>query len=228
GVSLAPFDSLNLGLHVGDDPLAVTENRRRLSSEIRQISPLFQVITCLFQLHRNRVVEPGAEAEAALMQADALYARRRGRALAIMTADCLPVFLAASDGREIALAHAGWRGLVDGILEAAIARFSASPATILAHLGPAIGPSAFEVGEDVRNAFLGRSSLHDRAFHPAPARNGARYRCDLYALATQILHGLGISVVSGGDACTLTQDHRYFSYRRDGQTGRMASLIWLD
>ncbi|GAA3970914.1 peptidoglycan editing factor PgeF [Allohahella marinimesophila] len=224
GVSLPPYNSLNLGTHVGDDPEAVAENRRRLWSEIQRQSPTMIDVTWLTQVHGTRVAEPGPD----LAEADALFTRSKGRALAVMTADCLPVFLTAADGSEIAVAHAGWRGLADGVIEAAVERFANKPASILAHLGPAIGPTAFEVGEDVRAAFIARDSRHAGAFQRAPKRDDRKYWCNIYLLASQILQSNGVTTVTGGKGCTYTQPDRYFSYRRNGPTGRMASIIWLD
>lgn len=224
GVSQAPYDSLNLGTHVGDDSAAVLQNRSRLWTAVQLRSPSVADISWLNQVHGTCVAGPGTT----VAEADALFTSSKGRVLAVMTADCLPVFIAAADGSEVAVAHAGWRGLAEGVLQATVERFSSKPSSLLAHLGPAIGPGAFEVGEDVRSVFLARAQAHEVAFQPARDRDGRRYWCDIYTLARQILMEHGISAISGGSECTFTQSERYFSYRRDGRTGRMASIIWLD
>ncbi len=217
GVSQAPFASLNLATHVGDDPQAVAENRRLLHEALHlPAAPLW-----LEQVHGREVCDAANPA----CRADAAYADRPGVVLVVLTADCLPVMLASRDGREIGLAHAGWRGLLAGVLEALAGRFGASPGAIQAWLGPAIGPSAFEVGEEVRAAFLAQDGRAAEAF--VPSRPGHWY-ADLYALARQRLAARGILDVHGGGLCTVSDAARFYSYRRDGVTGRMASLIWRD
>ena len=215
GVSLAPYDTLNLGTHVGDDPLAVAANRNRLQALVPG-EPVW-----LEQVHGTAVVS--AEAAGCLPVADACVTRHAGAVCAVMTADCLPVLLCDRHGRVVGAAHAGWRGLADGVIEAAVAAMDAPPADILAWLGPAIGPDAFEVGPEVREIFLRQDASAASAFIP----HGTRFLADLYRLATLRLNALGVRQIHGGGFCTYRDAGRFFSYRRDGRTGRMASLIWI-
>jgi purine-nucleoside/S-methyl-5'-thioadenosine phosphorylase / adenosine deaminase len=222
GVSAAPYDSLNLGMRVGDVAAAVQENRRRVLAQLAlPREPLW-----LEQVHGTEVadvdaVRAGAAAE---RPADAALARRAGSVCVMQVADCLPVLLAARDGSAVAAAHAGWRGLAAGVLEVTLARLGVEPAQLLAWLGPAIGPAHFEVGAEVRAAFVARDAAAHSAF-TANARG--RWQCDLAALARQRLAAAGVSAVCGGGWCTYADPARFFSYRRDGPCGRMAALIWL-
>ncbi|MCG9065017.1 peptidoglycan editing factor PgeF [Laribacter hongkongensis] len=218
GVSLAPYASLNLGQHVGDDPAAVAENRARLRACL-PAEPFW-----LNQVHGIGVQEACADAPDVPPDADAGFTRQPGVVCAIMTADCLPMLLADRSGSVVAAAHAGWRGLCNGIIEATIARMAVPANDILAWLGPAIGPDAFEVGPEVRAAFMAHDPTAASAFTAIP---DGKYLADIYLLARQRLNACGVTEVHGGDACTVTERERYFSYRRDGRTGRMASLIWL-
>ena len=226
GVSAAPWDRLNLGMHVGDDPAHVQENRARLLAAMREIAPC-AAPRWLNQVHGIAVAEMGGEAEAgapALQDADAAATVVAGVPCVVMTADCLPVFFCDAAGSRVAVAHAGWRGLCDGVLEATVAGFP-SPSGVMAWLGPAIGPEKFEVGEEVRAAFLAHDAEAAAAFvHSA---NAGRWLADIYALARLRLEKAGVRSVSGGGFCTVTERDRFFSYRRDGRTGRMASLIWM-
>ncbi|MEW6445507.1 MAG: peptidoglycan editing factor PgeF [Pseudomonadota bacterium] len=220
GVSRPPYDRLNLATHVGDDPAAVAANRRLLREALAlPTDPLW-----LEQVHGVSVCEADAPVERRC--ADAAYTDRAGAVLAVLTADCLPVLFASRDGREIGVAHAGWRGLEAGVLEATLDRFSASPAEIIVWLGPAIGPAAFEVGEEVRAAFLAHDARAREAF--APSVRERRWLADLYRLARQRLAARGVTTVHGGGLCTAADAARFYSYRRDGVTGRMATLIWVD
>ncbi len=218
GVSLAPYASLNLGQHVGDDPAAVAENRARLRACL-PAEPFW-----LNQVHGIGVQEACADAPDVPPDADAGFTRQPGVVCAVMTADCLPVLLTDRSGSVVAAAHAGWRGLCNGIIEATIARMAVPANDILAWLGPAIGPDAFEVGPEVRTAFMAHDPTAASAFAAIP---DGKYLADIYLLARQRLNACGVTDVHGGDACTVTERERYFSYRRDGRTGRMASLIWL-
>ncbi|ACO75205.1 Uncharacterized conserved protein [Laribacter hongkongensis HLHK9] len=218
GVSLAPYASLNLGQHVGDDPAAVAENRARLRACL-PAEPFW-----LNQVHGIGVQEACADAPDVPPDADAGFTRQPGVVCAVMTADCLPVLLTDRSGSVVAAAHAGWRGLCNGIIEATIARMAVPASDILAWLGPAIGPDAFEVGPEVRAAFMAHDPTAASAFAAIP---DGKYLADIYLLARQRLNACGVTEVHGGDACTVTERERYFSYRRDGRTGRMASLIWL-
>lgn len=216
GVSLAPFDSLNLGDHVEDSPEAVLENRRRLT-EAFHIQPAW-----LRQVHGVSVVEadPGRIAEA-----DGSWTSTPGIACTSMTADCLPALFCNRAGTRVAAAHAGWRGLAAGVLEAAVESLEAEPADILVWLGPAIGPQAFEVGPEVREAFVQQLPSTTQAF--VPSRNPGKFMADIYQLARLRLAARGITAVYGGGFCTVS-DPRFFSYRRSPLTGRFASLIWLE
>lgn len=225
GASAAPFASLNLGAHVGDRAEAVAENRRRL----RDLARLPSEPVWLSQQHGVEVLDldgppkaPGADAPCA---ADASCARSPGRICAILTADCLPVLLASDSGAGVAAAHAGWRGLAAGVIEATVRALALPPSSLLAWLGPGIGPGHFEIGAEVREALLRADPQAREAFVPN-ARG--RYMADLGALARRRLQRLGIERIYGGDVCTYASPHGYFSHRRDGRTGRQATLIWLE
>ncbi|MFH1494226.1 MAG: peptidoglycan editing factor PgeF [Pseudomonadota bacterium] len=225
GVSAAPYASLNLGDHVGDDPAAVAANRAELRAYL-PAEPLW-----LKQIHGCGIAT--ADQVAGIPEADGSISRQAGRICAVLTADCLPVLFCDRAGMVVAAAHAGWRGLADGVLEAAVAAMVVEPGEILAWLGPAIGPQAFEVGEEVRQAFMAQDPAAASAFVPSPqtphspARPG-KWLADIYSLARQRLARAGVKQVFGGDFCTYTDAERFYSYRRDGATGRMASLLWLD
>lgn len=218
GVSAAPYATFNVGDHVGDDPAAVAANRARLRACLPG-EPCW-----LRQVHGTRVVEaqPGQPAP----EADAAFTRVPGVVLAIQAADCLPVLLAARDGSVIAAAHAGWRGLSGGVIENALAAMQVDPAAVQAWLGPAIGQDAYQVGGEVEAHFTWADPRAAAAFRPDPVQPG-RYRMDLYALARQRLAASGVGAIHGGGFCTATDAGRFFSYRRDGPTGRMASLLWI-
>ena len=216
GVSLAPFDSLNLGDHVEDSPEAVLENRRRLT-EAFHIQPAW-----LRQVHGVSVVEanPGRIAEA-----DGSWTSTPGIACTSMTADCLPALFCNRAGTRVAAAHAGWRGLAAGVLEAAVESLETEPADVLVWLGPAIGPQAFEVGPEVREAFVQQLPSTAQAF--VPSRNPGKFMADIYQLARLRLAARDVTAVYGGGFCTVS-DPRFFSYRRSPCSGRFASLIWLE
>ncbi|WP_303908474.1 peptidoglycan editing factor PgeF [Thiohalomonas denitrificans] len=218
GVSAPPYDSLNLGDHVGDEPRAVAENRRRLGRVLHLPNePIW-----LRQVHGTRVV---SARKGAGVEADAICADRAESVCAVLTADCLPVLFCDRAGTRIAAAHAGWRGLQAGILESTLDAFNMASETVLAWLGPAIGPAAFEVGTEVREAFLASDPGAGEAFRPSPS---GRWCADLYGLARRRLRRAGIGGVYGGGYCTYTDAERFYSYRRDGVTGRMATLIWME
>lgn len=220
GVSAAPWDSLNLGDHVGDSPTAVAENRRRLG-ELLPAEPVWlnQVhgTTCLTLPDTRHAPNPPPVADAACT-------RDPGVVCAVLTADCLPLLLCDAAGSVVAAAHAGWRGLAAGIIEATVTAMQLPGARLLAWLGPAIGPDSFEVGDEVRATFVAHDPAAAAAFTPRP---GGKWHGDLYRLARQRLAATGVTAVHGGKACTLRDADRYYSYRRDGVTGRMASLIWI-
>jgi len=219
GVSRAPFDSLNLALHVGDDPAAVAENRRLLQT----LAELPSEPEWLDQVHGTRVLDCPARRND--RQADAATTTRSGQVLAVMTADCLPLLLCNRQGSRVAAVHAGWRGLAAGVIEQAVASFKQPGDQLLAWLGPAIGPLAFEVGDEVRERFVSIDPDAAGAFQSA--RPG-HWMADIYRLARLRLQRLGVGFVGGGDYCTVNDSRRFFSYRRDGVTGRMASLIWIE
>ena len=217
GVSRGAFASLNLGDHVGDDPLSVAENRRRLASRLGT-RPVW-----LNQVHGTLALDAGQVLSVLRPEADASFARQPDVACAVMTADCLPVLLCDKTGSVVAAAHAGWRGLLAGILERTVAAMACPGDELLVYLGPAIGPQAFEVGDEVRAAFVAANAQDDIAFKP----QDSKWLADIYLLARRRLARLGVDAVFGGDCCTVKEPERFFSYRRDGLTGRMASMIWL-
>ena len=234
GVSEGVFAGLNLGAHVDDDPRCVAENRRQLREQLQ----LNQEPVWLTQVHGTAVYPvPGlTEAQPAIPpQADAAMTRLPGVPLTVMTADCLPVLFCDQAGSVVATAHAGWRGLCEGVLEQTVAAMGVSSSEILAWLGPAIGPSAFEVGDEVRAAFLAQDPAAVEAFVPGssapgssvPGASRGKWLADLYRLARQRLNGVGVTQIYGGQHCTFSDPTRFYSYRRDGQTGRMSGLIWL-
>lgn len=218
GVSAGPYASCNLAMHVEDDPAAVAENRRRLSEALRlPAEPCW-----LTQVHGTGIVDAGQASPG--VEGDGAVSLAAGAVCVVMTADCLPVLLCDRAGTRVAAAHAGWRGLAGGVIGAAVAALGVPGNQLLAWLGPAIGPRAFEVGNEVRDAFLARDAVAEVAF--TPVRD--RWHADLYRLAHQQLASLGITEISGGEWCTFEDSARFFSYRRDNRTGRMASLIWLE
>lgn len=215
GVSLPPYDSFNLGDHVDDNPAAVASNRLKLTTTLG-CQPAW-----LSQVHGIRVVEADPTR---VETADASWSQAPGIASLVMTADCLPALFCNRDGTRVAAAHAGWRGLANGVLEATLDALATPADQILAWLGPAIGPDAFEVGPEVRDAFIAQHAEADAAFRPSA--NAGRYLADIYALARIRLAARGITAVYGGGFCTVS-DPRFYSYRRASRTGRFASLVWL-
>jgi YfiH family protein len=216
GVSAAPYASLNLGDHVGDAPRAVTQNRALLRRHL-PADPLW-----LNQVHGTTVADAGRLV--GTPEADACVAREANQVCAVLTADCLPLLLCDRHGTAVAAAHAGWRGLAEGVIEASVDSMRRDPAALLAWLGPAIGPQAFEVGGEVRERFLAHDGAAASAFIP---HGRDKWLADIFRLARLRLAECGITQVSGGDFCTFSEAARFFSYRREGTTGRMASLIWL-
>ena len=219
GVSVAPYASLNLGAHVNDDGNTVAHNRQLLSPYLPS-EPVW-----VNQVHGIEVID--AAESGCLESADASFATKNNVVCVTMTADCLPVLLCDTDGTVVAAVHAGWRGLCDGVIESAVNKMPVQASHILAWLGPAIGPNAFEVGNDVREQFIQKDSQAALAFKP----QGDKWLCDMYLIAKQRLKNLGVRQVYGGsineDFCTYTDETRFFSFRRDNVTGRMASMIWL-
>jgi len=220
GVSDGKYASFNVGVAVGDDPALVADNRARLRS-LLPAEPLW-----LKQVHGTRVIDaagiyPGVEA-------DACITRTTGSVLAIQSADCMPVLLADRSGSVVAAAHAGWRGLAAGVIENAVAAMNIAPADVIAWLGPAISGAAYEVGQDVHDAFTAQDPAAGAAFVARGNARKGKYLVDLYALARQRLARLGVASVHGGCYCTYGEAERFYSYRRDGVTGRMVALIWLE
>ena len=222
GVSASPYESLNLGGHVGDSAVAVADNRQRLAAAAGLPSePLW-----LTQVHGINVVDLDAVLDVGTPEsADAAFTRSRGRVCAILTADCLPIVLAADSGDLVAAAHAGWRGLAGGVIEATVQALKVPPARLMAWLGPAIGPEHFEVGSEVREALLKGDSGAEVAFVPNPR---GRFMADLGLLAHRRLAALGVGRIYSSGHCTFANGESYFSHRRDGVTGRQATLIWLE
>jgi len=221
GVSTGDYSEFNLASHVGDDLQAVNSNRKKLRDDLQlPTEPVW-----LDQVHSNKVVVLDEEAGSqATVQADASISRTKGIVCSVLTADCLPVFFCNQTGTEVAVAHAGWRGLHAGILSNTLEAMNASANEVLASLGPAIGPQAFEVGEEVYQAFMDKKPANKPAF---TAATKGHYLCDIYQLAGIELQLAGVKQIAGGNACTYREDHRFYSYRRQNNTGRMASVIWL-
>jgi len=217
GCSPAPWESFNLGDHVGDSSILVAANRAKLRALLPG-EPLW-----LQQVHGITAVD--ADFATNLLAADAAIARQPGKVCVVMTADCLPVLLCDRAGTVVAAAHAGWRGLLAGVLEATIDKMGVPAGELLAWLGPAIGPKRFEVGDEVHAAFVNQAPEAALAFSP---QLSGKWLANIYTLARQRLQAAGVDSISGGDFCTVSDTERFFSYRRDGVTGRMASLIWLD
>ena len=217
GVSNGPCASMNLATHVGDDPAAVAENRCRLRTHL-PAEPVW-----LNQVHGRRVVDAAGAAPG--IEADAAFSHAKRVVCVVQTADCLPVLLCDEAGTVVAAAHAGWRGLAGGVVEAAVKAMDVAPGRLMAWLGPAIGPQAFEVGAEVRETFLAHAAEAANAF---VANENGKWLADLYRLAGQRLNALGVSRVFGGGFCTYSEAARFYSFRRDKATGRMASLIWLE
>jgi YfiH family protein len=217
GASIGSFAAFNLAEHVGDAAAAVAANRTTLRQHLPG-EPVW-----LQQVHGNRCVDAAAAIRGEA--ADACVAHASGQICAVMTADCLPILLCDTAGTEVGVAHAGWRGLAAGVIESTVAAMACAPTDLLAWLGPAIGPRAFEVGDEVRAAFVAVDAAAAEAFAP---QAGGKWLCDLYELARQRLSGCGVTEISGGGLCTFSDAERFYSFRRDRRTGRMATLIWLE
>ena len=228
GISSSPYDSFNLGDHVGDEPSCVIANREVLQQHL-PAQPLW-----LAQTHSIEVSTPKSRLQFSSrpIEADAAVTDNPDEVLAILTADCLPVLITSADGKVIGAAHAGWRGLCDGILENTVSEIlklsdQSDPADLMVWMGPAIGPESFEVGQDVVGRFM-ESGVHDiqKCFVPIANKPG-KYLSDIYQLARERLISVGVNAIFGGNLCTVQDSERFFSYRRDGVTGRFASLIWM-
>jgi YfiH family protein len=224
GFSQAPYASLNLGMHVGDDVSVVVKNRQLLCAYLPS-EPVW-----VNQVHGIDIID--AAKNSGLQNADASFTTQANIVCVTMTADCLPVLLCDKAGTVISAVHAGWRGLCDGVIEAAVNKMAVCPKDILVWLGPAIGPHAFEVGDDVRQQFILKDAQSELAFKPHGYHQlNTKWLCNMYLIAQQRLNKLGVTLVYGGGInehfCTYTDEIRFFSYRRDSVTGRMASMIWL-
>jgi len=216
GYSVAPYGSLNLGLHVQDDGLAVAKNRQLLSDYLPS-QPVW-----LNQVHGVEVID--VTKSLCVQDADASFSKNKNVVCVTMTADCLPVLLCNQQGTAVASIHAGWRSLCDGVIEATIKMMGVESEELMAWLGPAIGPDAFEVGSEVREAFIAQDAQADQAFKAY----GDKWLGDLYGIAKQRLNKQGLNKIYGGGECTYSTPSRYFSFRRDGLTGRMATMIWFE
>jgi YfiH family protein len=215
--SAARYGTMNLALHVADDAAAVVANRARLRAGLGlPAEPCW-----LEQVHGTRILDLDGQASG---PADGAVTARPGVVCTVLTADCLPVLLCDAAGQRVAVAHAGWRGLLNGVLPEAVAAIGRPPAELLAWLGPAIGQAAYEVGAEVREAFVARAPAAEMRFDPNPQ---GRWQADLYGLARDALAAAGVRSVYGGGYCTYTEAQRFFSHRREAPCGRMATLIWI-
>jgi purine-nucleoside/S-methyl-5'-thioadenosine phosphorylase / adenosine deaminase len=218
GYSLAPYAQLNLGSHVGDDPHLVEQNHEYIT----QSANLPEEPRWLDQVHGTTVINSQHWHQD--IKADAVFSQHTDHVCAVMTADCLPILLCNQQGNTVAAIHAGWRGLAAGIIEKTLQTFSCEPSEIMAWLGPSIGPSQFEVGLEVYELFVANDPIASEAFK---IKDPQHYLADIYLLARQRLQENNVEKVFGGDFCTVSDEERFFSYRRDGITGRMASMIWI-
>jgi YfiH family protein len=219
GSSKGNFNNFNLALHVDDEKGAVLANRDLLLSYYNlPSSPIW-----INQTHSNVSID--ADSISSIVDADASYSKKLGTVCGVLTADCLPVFVTNKDGTAVGIAHAGWRGLVGGVIESLIESFKCNTEDLIVHLGPAISQLSFEVGEEVKSQYLAKNQNFDSCF----AFFNDKHYLDLYDAARVVLEGFGISSISGGDRCTYNEKSQYFSYRRDGEkSGRMAHLIWIE
>lgn len=221
GFSDGEFAGLNLALHVGDLPTSVEKNR----SQLIKIIGLPATPVWLDQVHGVEVVELASNQKVTSpITADAAFSKQKNQICVVMTADCLPVLLCKQDGSAVAAVHAGWRGLLSGIIEKSVQKLK-EPEKVMAWLGPAIGPTNFEVGKEVRAAFIDKNKVFEQAFRRI---DDEHYLADLYALARMVLVQQGVTQIYGGEHCTVAETDLFYSYRRDKTTGRMASLIWID
>lgn len=218
GYSTNTYNSLNLGLHVEDHEADVNKNRSLIKDDLQlPAEPIW-----LNQIHGTKVLNVSGECPKNVT-ADAAYTNEIGVVCAVLTADCLPVLFCDQAGENIAVAHAGWRGLLNGVLENTIHALPVENNKIMCWLGPAIGPNKFEVGEEVVKEFVEKDARHKNAFQ---VQSNLKYLADIYQLAENILGFTGVQEMYGGKYCTYTEEEKFYSYRRDGQTGRMATLIW--
>ena len=217
GISTGKYESLNLGMHVGDDESKVRTNRAKLADTADMpCQPVW-----LNQTHSSRVIEV-VEPTQAILDGDGLFTKQQSIVCSVMTADCLPVLLANVEGTQVSAVHAGWRGLSAGIIENAVRKFDGE---VIAWIGPAIGSTSFEVGKDVFDSFVTIDSSATRAFNKI---NHNKWLADMNMLVTQKLNLSGVTNVSYSGCCTFSEPQRFFSYRRDGVTGRLATFIWIE
>ena len=226
GFSLAPYTSFNLGSHVGDNPIHVAHNRQLLSQFLPSEPVWLNQVHGINVLNLDEIVAANTDC---LPDADASYTLRKNVVCVTMTADCLPILLCDQAGTAVASIHAGWRSLCDGVIETTVKQMPVESNQLMAWLGPAIGPNAFEVGTEVRAQFIAKDAQAELAFKKHGENQGQdKWLADIYKIATQRLNNLGITQIYGGGECTYTDKEKFFSFRRDGQTGRMATLIWLE
>ncbi len=223
GESAAPYDSFNLATHVGDDLLQVQQNRQQLIQQVSLPTTPFW----LDQQHTDSVVELTSNEQDLVPVADACWTKQAGLIPVVMTADCLPVLVAAKDGSVVAAIHAGWKGLAKGIISKTISAMGVSADNLTAWIGPAISVRQFEVGADVLQQFAMQNAGYENFFYPHPEQHD-KFLADLPAIAETEMHGLGLTDVQKSGFCSFEQDNLFYSYRRDGRTGRMASLIWIE
>ena len=228
GVSRAPYDELNLGYATKDDRASVVENERRVASALGVQTDAFRWVYQVHgvDVHHAESLPVNAPLGETTIAGDAIVSHTPGLVCGIKIADCMPVLFAAGDGSAVGAAHAGWRGLSGGVLENTVSAMRADPSEIVAWLGPCIGPKAFEVGEDVRDAFVGHDAR--AAEHFFPRSTPGKFLCDLYSIARLRLAALGIDEVTGGNYCTFDQSELFFSHRRNPLTGRMAAFVWIN
>jgi purine-nucleoside/S-methyl-5'-thioadenosine phosphorylase / adenosine deaminase len=224
GESQGIYAGLNLAQHVGDDPQTVEQNRRQLLAALHLSNEPFW----LNQVHQATVLNTSTQKNSlegsVAPNADASFSLQANCVCAVMTADCLPVLICNSQGNKVSAVHAGWRGLAEGVIENTVAALNERPGRLMAWLGPAIGPQAFEVGEEVRHAFVEKFAQAEAAF--IQNRPG-HYLADIYQLARLVLSSAGVKAIYGGEYCTFNDANHFYSYRRDGTTGRQVSLIWF-
>jgi len=219
GTSTGAYASMNLGTRSGDDPVAVARNRR-IVHDLLPSTPRWMA-----QVHGTHVADLDRMSDAQVPAADAVVLGARGLVGVVLTADCMPLFLCDRGGKRAGVAHAGWRGMASGIIESAVHALNVAPAEVVAWMGPTIGPAAFEVGPEVREAFLAADPEAQAAFAP---HTPGKYLADLYALARRRLERAGVAEVSGGGFCTYREPDRFFSYRREKMSGRMGAFIWME
>ena len=227
GVSVAPYNSLNLGYATADDRASVAQNEcltaSALGMPVKDFRWVYQVHG--IDVHHAESLPANTPLGATEIRGDAVVSHTPGLLCAVKVADCMPVLFAVRDGSAVGAAHAGWRGLSGGVLERTVDALRVEPEQLIAWLGPCIGPTAFEVGEEVRAAFVAHDSL--AAQHFVPRASSGKFLCDLYAIARQRLRAIGVTNVTGGEYCTFTQSDLFFSHRREAPTGRMAAFVWM-